>query len=320
MNFESPKADKKKPHHKNESALNRVVGVPRDAEKDIQKNLREHSVSVEMYVNKEFTPEMREAIGQINQLLKRFLFTYGLQEFVDIVPENIEFVDYEKDQLVADTKESIAGHYRPEENKIALFGDWKRGNYRNFVSVLIHEMIHMQSFQSFEVIPDESSWRHWWARYEDDSGEMVVRDLRTRRVGTSITKRDGSLALDWLNEGITEELTKRFMREHERNIDILKASRRPTVLYEKYKQSNIKVFTLGKNDGHTYRKERDKLNQLVDTIFKYGGQGYKSRDEVFKLFTRAAMNGRLLPLARAIEKAEGRGMFRKLAELDVQDL
>lgn len=323
MQFENPGwTSNKKPLPRNESALNRVIGVSQEIEKEVQEDIREHSFRTEKYQTKEFTPEMREAIGQINKLLKRFLFTYGLREFVEIVPENIEYVDCEGDSDATVARKDQAGHYRPNDNKIALFTDWEQGNYRQFIKVLVHEMIHMQAFQSFEVVPESGdSWVDWYNHhYDERTGKYDFVDLRRRRVGIELTQYDGVLAFSWLNEGVTEELTKLFMRKQEKNIDILKATRRPTVLYEKFKQFDRKMATQGKEDGHSYKKERDKLNQIVDTIFRHGKGEYKNRDEVFKLFTRAALNGRLLPLARAIEKAEGRGMFRKLAELDAKDL
>jgi hypothetical protein len=325
MNFEVPKPveaskqerELRKPlAHEKISGNNRIIGVSPEEELYLQHDLQRRAISEKEYENKEFTPEMREAITQVNGLLKRFLARFGLEKAVEITPEHIEYVDKwnkgNQRKISSDNTLGADGLYDDNPGKIYLFAHWEAGNYTRFIHTLVHEMIHMQSFQS-----QDAPW--------DQDG------ISQRRVGTRIALRADSphknsgkynhVALDWLNEGITEELAMSFMKEHKGDIGILKGMKTPIILLEEAQKNYRKILNRNQGwDGNTYYKERKKLNVLVESIFQKGKGEYRYREDVLKLFTGAALNGRLLPVARAIEKAEGRGMFKELAKLTAKDL
>jgi hypothetical protein len=165
------------------------------------------------------------------------------------------------------------------------------GNYWGFVKTLVHEMIHMQAFQSWQM--------------------PLTGKAKQRRQGLNIYHSDTIGSFEWLDEAITEALTKRFLEAHQKDIEILNGIRKPAVRVEDARRKK------NSKDGHTYVKQREALSKLVATIYIRGGKKYRTQDDVLKLFTGAALNGRLLPVARAIEKAEGRGMFKELAKLDI---
>ncbi len=58
--------------------------------------------------------------------------------------------------------------------------------------------------------------------------------------------------------------------------------------------------------------ERKKLDSLVDMILSSPENEYKSREEIIDVFMRANFSGKLLPLARVIEKSLGKGSFRSI--------
>lgn len=58
--------------------------------------------------------------------------------------------------------------------------------------------------------------------------------------------------------------------------------------------------------------ERKKLDSLVDMILNSPENEYKSRKEIINVFMRANFSGKLLPLARMIEKSLGKGSFRSV--------
>lgn len=68
--------------------------------------------------------------------------------------------------------------------------------------------------------------------------------------------------------------------------------------------------------GFVYPKERLQFDELIDKIYEKNreDEDFKDREEVFNLFARATMSGRLLTLVRLIEKTFGKGAFRKLGE------
>ena len=73
-------------------------------------------------------------------------------------------------------------------------------------------------------------------------------------------------------------------------------------------------FVIHSSYGSSYRSERERLYTMLEEIQKANSEEFKSTDEVFNVFARAQLSGRLLPLARLIEKTYGKGSFRKLGK------
>ena len=65
---------------------------------------------------------------------------------------------------------------------------------------------------------------------------------------------------------------------------------------------------------YSYFKERAALKKLIQTLYEKNEDEFESEEEVFNLFAKAAISGRLLPVARLIEKTFGKGSFRELGE------
>ncbi|MCK9379160.1 MAG: hypothetical protein M0P97_03385 [Candidatus Moranbacteria bacterium] len=73
--------------------------------------------------------------------------------------------------------------------------------------------------------------------------------------------------------------------------------------------------TMFENDDVVMRErmdERKKLDSLVDMILSSSENEYTSRKEIVDVFMRANFSGKLLPLARLIEKSLGKGSFRSI--------
>ena len=67
---------------------------------------------------------------------------------------------------------------------------------------------------------------------------------------------------------------------------------------------------------YSYFKERMLLTNLMSHLYKKDPEKYKGDPVlVFEHFGRAALNGRLLDLARSIDDALGKGTFKKLGEV-----
>jgi hypothetical protein len=61
-------------------------------------------------------------------------------------------------------------------------------------------------------------------------------------------------------------------------------------------------------------EERRQLRQLIRELFERNRADFRDEEEVFRLFVTAVLRGRLLPLARLIERTYGPGSFRRLGE------
>lgn len=187
-------------------------------------------------------------------------------------------------------------------------------------STSAHELIHLHSFQSKELAKDEKG--------------KGLKD-KTRRAGLSIRSSDDSTVyLSKLNEAITEELARRFGEMYFPEIPQLKREldRRNEYLSEKYPIDRIpskldEVKFIYETDDPKGRKtireyvsgyadKQKDLEMIIDSIHKRFPDKFNSKEDVFRLFAEAAMTGKLLELARIIEKTYGKGAFRRMAESD----
>ena len=53
------------------------------------------------------------------------------------------------------------------------------------------------------------------------------------------------------------------------------------------------------------------MNTLIGEIYVKNSESFSSEEDVFKMFAEAVMTGRLLKVARIIEKTFGKGSFRQ---------
>jgi hypothetical protein len=281
------------PGNKKRRGANVVLGSDEAAIQQARNDLEEFYGRESAYREQHEKPaELEEVVEFLNPKLQVFLVRYGLDAPVDITVEDVILPNVEAvkkntgEDLFAEGK--AGGHYFPLHSQIGL--------YEEDPKILIHEMVHMQSFQS---------WK---------SEDNVVSE---RRMGMAITDKNQDRYYAWLNEAITEELTRRFVIDDLANQEVLYAQEKLGELRKQYKKERLKKkFGLGnKNwDGFAYFEERQKFSQLVRAIYKKNKDMYANEEEVFRLFTEAALNGRLLPLAREIEKTYGKGAFRQLGK------
>ena len=73
----------------------------------------------------------------------------------------------------------------------------------------------------------------------------------------------------------------------------------------------------GKNDWESvsYFSQRQVLEYVCGEIQKEFPNQYDNADDVFKEFLKSHFNGRLLPVARLVEKTFGEGSFRLLGNM-----
>lgn len=320
------------PTNKKESGMSRIVGVEESVEQELlgyfqrqfEKDQRDNT-------EQEHTPELGVLISQINEKMKKFLVQYGIQA-LDIPGRNIHVVDKSKlsPQQLSQLKEryeKISGIYLPNKQQIGVLESYTPNNKLHFAQILIHEMIHMNAFASAQKVKE--------------GGIELTKDgqsvhLDPRRMGFEIdsTKTGKKFFYD-INEAITTELSMRFDNNYFSQFEDLK---------QEYEERKEAIEAVAKRSGkgehdlewlianlehnesdaqgshkvilrtYSYHDQREKLNQLINDLYEKNKTDFKSPEEVFTLFATAALNGRLLPIARLIENTYGKGSFRNLAE------
>jgi len=242
--------------------------------------------------------------------LPKFLEAYGLEAPKLISYSDIRMIDSKK----SDHKEISnliemggGGAYIPGTNRVyALSGP---ENLLRSAHIIAHELVHAHSFSSVETELDES-------------GKNIY--THQRRFGLIIVNKDEEFSnfFMFLNEAITEELTRKFAEKYFPGFFLIS---------EEFKKIQEKVTLQGilrntpmeqlideefsDQKFYCYPNERGILAFLINDIFNFNQGRFTTHDDVFKLFTRAMLHGELLPLARVIEKTYGKGNFRKIAEL-----
>lgn len=260
--------------------------------------------------------EELELVDVLNLHLKEFTESFG-GSFVTVPEANIHLIDLSSRELSESRRGPLftdgVAAFNPLWQGIAVHHPTSKRSLP-FAINIVHEMLHFQSFQSVNA--------------KDNRPEL-------RRLGLNVYNTDGSVArFHTLDEAVVVELGKRFDRQffedipytqplvETRNNEIAKSKERPlSADVEKILDDVATLETEILPDdrkrvrivGYSYPNERKDLWALIDRVEGSLG-GSKNREELFGLFARSVLSGRLLPLARVLERALGKGAFRIVGE------
>lgn len=257
---------------------------------------------------REKTPEEKAVAAFISGHLPKFLEHYGAQPLT-ISEDKIHIIP----KKFFSSRKGVEAKYSIDDQAIFV-QDNPELPLLGFANHLAHEMIHFHAFQSL-----------------DASQEGLELKLQgPRRLGFRIARRGEEAAyFRHVDEALTEELAKRFSKKFFAGIPALQPDleqlKKLIELNRKQNPGAEQDFAYGvltqKGDSweaalvpHAYPAEREDLKELIDDLFSQNKDKFKSREEIFELFARAAMTGRLLPVARLIEDTFGKGAFRDLGK------
>ncbi len=329
----NPFEKKDNEENKRKSAVSRVLGVGEKEESllDYFDSKLESDIREKRDVFLEKSENLKSLISSVNENLQDFLEEYDVIP-VNITEKNIYVIDKEKiteEEREGLEKEKSTGKFSPKLQVILMNEDYKDDNKLLFLQTLVHEMIHMNSFQSFERASDKYSEINL---VKEESGEKLF--LKSRRVGLEVHASDGNVFLKNLNEAITTELTMRFDREYFSKIPEIRddedyKEREETLKnmlasgkMSKEEAREIAYWTTIKKGEqyesalkkYGYEGERKELWRIIEDIYQKNTDSYNSKEEVFDEFAKASLNGNLLPLARVLRKTYGMEIFKKIKE------
>lgn len=314
---------------KKESGVNRVVGVDSELEKSLLNLFKGKFKSTERnLIEREHSPELDELIMEINSKMGEFLKEYG-GNATEVPPRNIHLIDVSKLTLAQaqSLKEKFpksSAFYLPFNQHIGSTLD--ESDKLRLAQALVHEMLHLNAFLSFQKTEGNDY-------VKKSTDEREVFSLKQRRVGFRIFLSNDVVYFKDIDEAIIQELTIRFDWKYfgyfseleedfvERQGALEAESRRTGESFEDLKRALAAVREEKRTDGHRftartpgYDEERERLYKLIDDLYQKNQTAFASKEEVFNLFAKATLTGRLLPIARLIEKTYGKGSFRKLGE------
>lgn len=195
-----------------------------------------------------------------------------------------------------------------------------RDNPVNFGAVALHESLHLKAHFSVEVQEEggkteKTNYREGvtiralqsyglhgkYHHHFEGLHEGIVAETEKRLLGKLLDRPELAKEKEWLTSDEAKEMRKKLAVEKEIPEDDI-----------------IWIGKKGKDDWETvsYLRQRDVLNYVCAEIQKQFPDEYQSADDVYKTFLNAHFTGRLLPLARIVEKTFGEGSFRLLGNMD----
>jgi hypothetical protein len=304
------------------SSVNRVEGNITEVKKaqiinDLQDKFCDQSFEQPGVIEREKTPTELEIISFVNQITNEVGQSYGLADF-DMLPKNIHVITED-----SWTDEHGDARYSNIEQGVLM----EEQPYKiMFAKLLFHEMIHFKFYNAVQFIYGETP-------YLDDY-----------RMGLNVSSRDGqNTYLNNISEAVIEEITKRNITKllnnpvfadeiniiYEIELENMQAIAESGALLDDDKifAEIVNVESIEYPLGYSqeprvpathfaYPEERKILNKLIDKIVQKNPEKFKSNDEAFEVFAKAAATGNILPIGRLVEKTFGHGVLRLIGGLD----
>jgi hypothetical protein len=268
---------------------------------------------------KEKDPEDVEIIDGILARISDFVHDYDGKTVPGLKAVNVHLID--TDKLTPEQKAAIESvdvgaicDFRTQSAAVLPEKDSRLITAQR----IVHELMHLHAFTSLEAEKEPSS----------ESSPMLTIEgakLYPRRIGFGVfDKTHSKRYFRELDEAIIEELSSRFDARYFAQFPTLapeleiRTKMRQTVKRDAGEIAAVTTKQRGDGQWNTsirswrYGDQRAKLHSLIHDIYEMHGSDFASEDEVFNVFAKAVMTGRLLEVARLVEGTFGKGSFVKL--------
>ena len=266
-------------------------------------------------------PQENKVIEDILRDMPSFVRSLGGKPARNLTKANVHLIDTEKlsdEQRRAIDTANIGGLYDIETQSAIVLP--KQHSSLTTAQRIVHELLHLNAFTSLSA---REKPRHDRPPITEVDGTK----LYPRRIGFGVFSADQTKRyFRDIDEAIIEELSARFDAQYFPNI--------PGLAEEIEKRAQMRtrvgagaeeiaaVITAKEESGlwktsienWRYGKERRELWKLIREIYEAHPIRLRSHEEVFKVFAKATLTGRLLDLARLVDATYGKGSFRRLGE------
>lgn len=251
-----------------------------------------------------------------NEETSRLMQEAGIEPY-NVPVDNFHIVPSELYKKVADDG-GTATTFSTKQG-IIFDAQYFRDNPVNFGAVALHESLHLKAHFSMEVQEEgdkikKTPYREGVAvRALQSAGyhgkyhhhfkglhEGIVAETEKRLLTKLLDRPELAKEKEWFMSDEAKEIRKKLVEEREIPEDDI-----------------IWVGKKGRDDWESvsYRQQRNVLNYVCAEIQKQFPDEYQSADDVYKVFLNAHFTGKLLPLARIVEKTFGEGSFRLLGNM-----
>jgi len=274
-----------KPHFDKLVGIKDILNIPDDvareeAESVISDTLENEGGKFIDGLELEKTEKDKEMIELASQKVDEYMRQYGRENVPKIPLNNIHLLKE------GGTEEHTKGDLNRGGANSALNSviiDHDTSNL-HLAQTLFHELYHQKSYKALQITK---------------SDEQKFASYHT---GFNIVSRNGeNIYFKDIDEALTSLAEQKFFEEILMNDEQFRAE-----IEGMSEEEKAGLFT--RND------EREKLNSLVDKLLEANQNEFGSRDEILKMFFEAQATGRLLKIARLIEKTFGKGSFREIGK------
>ncbi len=318
------------------------IGAKEDLQKRLEQPIRadikEHEIPL--------TERDRKIIKSTESAVDKIVTYYGGKP-KRIKPENIGVVSQGAIATITEGR-LRGGMYSSLGQKVIVE---KNESDVDLATVLAHELFHFKAYKSAKItkegdiksyrsgiaVSDREKEVEYLVEIEEAIIAKVVRKFYEEEIRNNPLFADEVLKTDKVKDWIKKSMQMRDWDENKSQFMLDEIYSMPEsdkmleVLEKKdfkgYKGKNLEEFKIGYVDGCLKRliekdkvvlseryREREKLNKIMQEILEKSKGKFKDKKEIFDEFTKAHFSGNLLPLARIVESALGKGSFRKMAE------
>lgn len=264
------------------------------------------------------TEKELKAISLANEATNKLMEKVGVPSY-NIPERNFHIVPPELYKKIAKQTEAFATTFF--DHQAILINAEKVREINPLVSAIIffHETMHLKGHFAIEV---EEKQNEKEKKLEKTPFREGIRVTSAQKLGFNKKYHVHFIGLD---EAIVSQAEKEFVKdilnhpdfkETKEWLDSLEAQK---IKKEIAKNKNIKeedivwVSPDGKDFSEiSYPNQREALNYIMEEIKKDFPEKYKNKEEVFLEFLKAHFSGKLLSLAKLVEKTFGKGSFRTL--------
>lgn len=213
--------------------------------------------------DREKTGDELDMIRKINQKVMEFVPKFGGVP-IAVNPENIHLTDISKIPNEVKKKfEGVVGFYKPMLQGLVIFPELKKDRV-SFVKTLVHETLHLNSFQS---------------------AKMIHNEIEINRVGFSIYSRKNKKVFFYdLEEAIICELTVRLCSNFLSKDELNKV----------LKDYQYRLTPLWISMDNIYYKNKDKFSNSEEVFFEFAKISFTGKlKNIAKLIENTFGNGSL---------------------------
>jgi hypothetical protein len=310
----------------------RVIGNAPEEEKNraIEKMQKALSDSLSLFSEKkrekittleyQKTEQEMEVLDITNEILKEIMEKSGAKSY-DISPENFHIVPPELYKEI-DKKPSHAGSMMAKQS-VFFNATSVKDNPFFFGTLCVHEGTHLRGHLTLEMSelsndPDNfniSRFREGWSvnaslkKIKEDKGHHHFEGVH-EGIASLVQKNSIPLLLEL--PMFTEE---KKWRESDEGKSIWTERAKE---YGVPEEEIIWINPKNANDcrGLGYQEQRETLEYVFSELQKEFPEKYETDEDVYKEFLKAHFTGRLLPIARDVEKTFGEEGFRILGNME----